>query len=148
MSLSFVCPSLATKLPNHFIILRKHGSDTGLLFANVQNDMKTEMDVTDERYFARFGFKISLGGYPILHNPSVFLLCIRMYPIHKGNCQSYPLRNKHCEWWPGYHICEMYFVISEHIIWGRCNKKYAQGTHFKRKPGQTRCLNRFEWSMK
>ena len=80
--------------------------------------------------------------------PLFFLLCIRMYPIHKGNCQSYPVRNRHCEWWPGYHMCEMYFVISEHIIWGSCNKKYSLGTHFKLKPGQTRRLNRFEWSMK
>ena len=49
---------------NYLIILKfctEHGSFTALLCAKFQNDLTTEMDVMDERDFARFEFKMSFG---------------------------------------------------------------------------------------
>ena len=62
-----------------------HGSITVVLCDKLQNDKTTQVDIIEERVFAKYEFKMSLGRYPILHKGAGYSTFI---------CANIPRENK------------------------------------------------------
>ena len=76
---------------NNPIVLKcwtEHGSITVVLCAKFQDDWAIEKNVMDWRNFARFEFKMSFGGYPILHCIRGSVLCT-VKPVYNDHLMGY-----------------------------------------------------------
>ena len=96
----------------------EHGSVTAVLCAKYQNDLTIEMDVLNERSFARFEFDVSFGEITCIATKfaGYLMFCLHKNSVLKGNMLSY---------------LPIFPVSYGRIVYACDNIRYPPETHLK-----------------